>query len=111
MYKLFFALCLVSLSVGAQEKTIFDTSKIVAGVKLVGRYPQYDKQKTYKHLNFIIEDPAVIKHVITTLTLGEEGENIIEDTDFRISLIQDYQEKESFSVNPRLNSARYRGQT
>lgn len=49
-----------SLNLSAQHNLLFDTSKINANTKLIGRYPQYDQQKTYKSLNFIIEDPAIM---------------------------------------------------
>lgn len=100
-----------SLNLSAQHNLLFDTSKINANTKLIGRYPQYDQQKTYKSLNFIIEDPAIIKKVITTLTLGKEGKNTIQDPDFRITLIENFDEVQSWTINPGLNSAMYNGHT
>jgi hypothetical protein len=100
-----------TLTLSAQHNFLFDTSKIGATTKLIGRYPQYDKQKTYKYLNFIIEDPITIKKVISTLPLGKEGENIIEDPEFRIALVQNFDEVKSWTINPGLNSAMYNGHT
>lgn len=100
-----------TLNLSAQDNLMFDTSRIDATTKLIGRYPQYDKQKTYKYLNFIVEDPATIKKVITMLVLGKEGENTIEDPEFRIALVQNFDEVKSWTVNPTLNSAMYSGHT
>jgi len=112
MNKYFLIATLVSsLNLTAQDNLLFDTSKIDINTKLIGRYPQYDKQKAYMFLNFIIDDQATIKHVITTLTLGKEGENTIEEPGFRIDLIQNFDEVKSWTVNPTLNSAMYNGHT
>jgi|688.fasta_scaffold290836_2 hypothetical protein len=108
---LFVSALFISLSVSAQNRILFDTSKIDATTKLIGRYPQYDKSKKYKYLNFIIEDPAIIKKVIPTLVLGKEGENTIEEPDFRISLVQNFDEVQSWTINPTLKSAMYDGHT
>jgi hypothetical protein len=101
----------LALNLYAQNNLMFDTSKIGVNTKLIGRYPQYDKSKTYRALNFMIEDSTTIKEVITTLTLGEERENMIEDPDFRISIVQDFDEKKSWTINPGLKSAMYSGHT
>ena len=112
MKKILFAFFLtISLSLTAQEKYIFDTSKIDATTKLIGRYPQFDKQKTYREFNFIIEDPETIKKVIMTLTLGKEGENTIEDPEFRVNIIQNFDEVKTWIVNPNLKSVLSDGHT
>lgn len=108
---LFIYFLTISISLTAQEKYIFDTSKIDASTKLIGRYPQYDKQKTYKEFNFIITDPEIIKAVIMTLPLGKEGENIIEDPEFRINVIQNFDEVKTWTVNPNLKSVMSNGHT
>jgi bisphosphoglycerate-independent phosphoglycerate mutase (AlkP superfamily) len=48
-------LLIVSNQVFSQKK-LFDTLKIDATTKIIGRYPQYDRDKTYEKYNFIIED-------------------------------------------------------
>jgi hypothetical protein len=108
---LFTFFLIISISLTAQEKYIFDTSKIDASTKLIGRYPQYDKQKTYKEFNFIVDEPETIKKVIMTLLLGKEGENTIEDPDFRISIVQSFDEVETWTVNPNSNSVMSNGHT
>jgi hypothetical protein len=100
-----------SLQLLAQGRLMFDTSEISPGTILIGRYPHYDKQKTYQSLNFIIEDPATIKHVIRLLTVGTEGENTIEEPGFNISLVQHFEEGKSWIINPSLLSAMYDGHT
>lgn len=100
-----------SLSLFGQEKYIFDTAKIDGATKLIGRYPQFDKQKTYKEYNFIITDPQTIKEVIMKMPLCKEGENIIEDPEFRLNIIQHFDEVKTWTVNPKLKSVRYNGHT
>ncbi len=101
----------IPISLAAQEKYIFDTSKIDTTTKLIGRYPQYDKQKTYKEFNFIITDPETIKSVIMTMPLGKEGENIGEDPEFRINVVQNFDEVKTWTVNPNLKSVMSDGHT
>jgi len=108
---LFIFFLTVSISLTAQEKYIFDTAKIDAATKLIGRYPQYDKQKTYKEFNFIITDPETIKSVIMKMPLGKEGENIIEDPEFRINIVQNFDEVKTWTVNPKLKSVMSNGHT
>ena len=108
---LFIFFLTISISLTAQEKYIFDTSKIDATTKLIGRYPQYDKQKTYKEFNFIITDPETIKAVIMTMPLGKEGENTIEDPEFRINVVQNFDEVKTWTVNPNLKSVMSNGHT
>lgn len=95
----------------AQENFIFDTSKIDAKTKLIGRYPSYDKQKTHKKFNFIIEDPEIIKRVIMTLPLGEEEPNIFTTQNFWITIVQDFREVKTWMVNPSLNNVLADGRT
>lgn len=112
MKKLFlYASLAFSLNLSAQDNMMFDTSKIDENTKLIGRYPQYDKQKTYKSLNFIIEDPATIKKIITMLTLGKEVQNINEDPDFMIAMVHNFDEVKSWTLNPTLNSVMYSGRS
>lgn len=108
---LLFILLVFSLQLPAQNNLMFDTAQVDAATKLIGRYPHYDKQKTYRYLNFIIEDSITIKKIITTLSLGEKDQNIIMDPSFRISIIQDFRERESWTVNPTLNNAMFGGHT
>ena len=112
MKTLFLAfLMTMTICVNAQEKYIFDTSKIDKNTKLIGRYPQYDKQKFYKEFNFIITDPEIIKSVIIRMPLGKEGENIVEDPEFRINIVQNFEEVKTWTVNPNLKSVMSNGHT
>jgi hypothetical protein len=100
---------MLSLSVSAQETAIFDTSKVDINTKLIGRSASYNKEKTYGDLDFIIDDQETIKKVITELTLGEEKENVIQGPNFIICIVQNYDEKKSWIVNPGRNSVMYNG--
>lgn len=106
LFVFLFALC---FSVSAQGKYLFDTSIVDRTTKLIGRYPQYDKQKTYKEFNFIITDPKTIKSIILKMPLGKEVENVIEDPEFRISLVTNYDEVQSWIVNPNLKTVMFNG--
>lgn len=101
----------ISISVSAQDKYIFDTSKINATTKLIGRYPQFDKRKTYKEFNFIITDSETIKAVIRSMPLGTEGENIMEDPEFRINVVQNFDEVKTWIVNPNLKTIMSNGRS
>ena len=108
---LLFVILFSSFSLFGQEKLMFDITKIDSTTKLIGRYPLYDKQKTHKSLNFIVEDVETIKAMIKALPLGSEDDNIVEDPGFEIALIRNYVEEKSWSVNPSFNSVRNGGKT
>lgn len=106
---LFFAPLFFVLSLSAQENLLFDTTMIQKGTKLIGRYPQYDKKKVHQNLNFIIEDAAVIRSVITDLTLGKEEAFMNEEPGFMIAIVHDYAEEKNWAVNPGFNSVMHNG--
>ena len=101
---LFILLSIICFSLTAQDKYIFDTSKVDASTKLIGRYPQFDKKQTYKEFNFIITDPEVIKQVIMKMPLGKEVENVIEENEFRINVVRNFKEVKTWSVSPYLKT-------
>lgn len=106
----FFILTLPS-RLAAQTKLLFDTSQIDANTKLVGRYPHYDKQQTYRYLNFLVEDSAEIRKIMSGLTLGRKEKNTTGTKEFRIALIKNFKEVNVWIVSPVLNSALYNGET
>lgn len=95
---------LSSLGLAAQNTLLFDTSKVDTHTKLIGRYDQFDKQKKFYYLNFIIEDPATIKKVLASLPLGAEAKTDYSNLDFRIDIIQDFHKTQSWMINPNTNS-------
>ena len=90
---------------------MFDSVKLEPGARLIGRYPQYDKKKTYRDLNFCIDDPAEIRKAIQLLRVGEEVENATQDPDFGVALVQGNMESRRWRINPTLRSAGYNGHT
>jgi hypothetical protein len=90
---------------------MFDSIKLDPGAKLIGRYPQFDKDKTYRELNFCIDDPAEISKSLNLLTVGDEVENAIQTPSFRIALVQGYKETNTWIINPTLQSASHNGHT
>lgn len=83
------------------QKNLFDTLKIDPSTKIVGRYPQYDKTKTYEKYNFIIEDSTEIMEFIKKLRLGKEVENSTENPSFQLTVIKNNKEIGSWTINPR----------
>jgi hypothetical protein len=87
------------------QKNLFDTLKIDASTKIIGRHPQYDKSKTYEKYNFIIEDSIKIVEFIKNLKLGKEVENSTEDPSFKLTIVKNFDEIWSWTINPTLGSA------
>lgn len=105
MAKSYFILFFIfSFSVKAQEKIIFDTSRVDSETKLIGSYSHSDKTKKYKYLNFIIEDSAIIKKVLSDLVIGEDATRALQNPGFEITIVQNYEDAKSFIVNPDFNS-------
>lgn len=87
------------------QKNLFDTLKIDTGTKIIGRYPQYDKSKTYERYNFIIEDSTKIAEFIKKLKLGMEVANATEDPNFKLTIVKNFDEIGSWTINPTFGSA------
>jgi hypothetical protein len=106
MIKLSFAAIVLFTSIHAfSQKKLFDTLKIDATTKIIGRYPQYDKSKTYEKYNFIIEDTNEIAEFISKLKLGNEIQNSTEDPSFTLTVIKSHNEIGSWTINPTMKSA------
>jgi hypothetical protein len=101
-------LILISLALTSHvfsQKVLFDTLKIDSKTKIIGRFPQYDKSKTYEKYNFIIEDSTSIVEFIKNLKLGDEVKNSFETPSFMLTVIKNYDEIGSWTINPTLKSA------
>ena len=99
----------LSAQLSAQNKLIFDTSKVNSNTKLIGRYHHADEKMAYSELNFIIEDPATIKAVLATLTLGDKRQNASMGPNFQITIVQDFNEIERWNVYPGFNNILFKG--
>ena len=100
---LYFLILIISNNVFSQ-KNLFENLTIDKNTKIIGRYPQYDKTKTYEKYNFILEDSLEISNFINSIKLGEEVPNSIEEPCFRIEIIKDNKEIGGWTVNPRAKS-------
>lgn len=87
------------------QKRLFDTLKVDASTKIIGRHPQYDKSKTYEKYNFMLEDSSKIAEFIKNLKLGKEVENSTQDPSFKLTVVKNYDEIGSWTINPTLKSA------
>ncbi len=90
---------LISSNVFSQ-KNMLDTLTIDSTTKIIGRYPQYDKTRTYEEYNFIIEDSLEISNLIKNLKLGDEVPNLSERPSFRITIVKNFKEEGTWTVNP-----------
>ena len=86
------------------QKNLFDTLTINSTTKIIGRYPQYDKTKTYEKYNFIIEDSITIQKFIKTIKVGEEVPNSGEEPNFRLTVIKNFDEIGTWSISPNLKT-------
>lgn len=86
------------------QKTLFETLKIDSTTRIIGRYPQYDKSKTYEKYNFIIEDSMMIVEFINSLKLGSEVANSIGPSEFKLTVVKNYRETGSWTINPNLKT-------
>jgi len=82
------------------QKNMLDTLKIDSTTKIIGRYPQYDKTKTYEKYNFIIEDSVEISNFIKNIKLRDEVANSSERPSFRITIVKDFKEEGTWTINP-----------
>ncbi|MFC7773041.1 hypothetical protein [Flavobacterium sp. GCM10027622] len=88
----------------SSQKKLFENLKVDGTTKIIGRYPQYDKNKTYEKYNFIIEDSTQIIEFAKTIKLGKEVENSTEDPSFRLTIVKNFEEIGTWTINPTLKS-------
>ena len=87
------------------QKVLFDTLKVDSKTKIIGRYPQYDKSKTYEKFNFILEDSVSIENFRKNLMLGDEVPNSLENPCFKLTIVKNYNEIGSWTINPNQKTA------
>jgi hypothetical protein len=101
-----------TLLANSQEKRILDNIEITDQTKLIGIYPFYDKNKTYRELNFFVDKIDVIDSISKTLTYNDKLEkNIIEQNHFSIYLIQDYKRVDYWLISPKFESVSFYGKS
>ncbi|WP_308994035.1 hypothetical protein QLS71_013995 [Mariniflexile litorale] len=82
------------------QKNMLETLTIDSTTKIIGRYPQYDKTRTYEKYNFIIEDSVEISNFIRNIKLGDEVPNSSESPSFRITIVKNFKEEGTWTINP-----------
>lgn len=91
---------LISFIGFSQTKSLLDDIKIDNKTKLIGMYPQYDKNKTYQYLNFYIEDKNVIDSLTSKLKYDQVVKNRMEQNGFKLILLKGDEELNSWTVSP-----------
>lgn len=102
---LIFFVILFSFQVVFSQKTLFDSLQIDKTTKIIGRYPQYDKTKTYRKFNFILEDSVLIADFKKMIKLGQEVPNSFENPNFWLTVVKNKVEIGSWAINPTQKSA------
>lgn len=105
MKKFLIAIFLIVTNQAYSQKVLFDTLKVDSSTKIIGRYEHHDLKKTYEKFNFIIEDPSSISQFIKNLKLGEEVNNSFENPNFKLTVVKNFKEIGSWTINPNQKSA------
>ena len=105
MKKTLLLIYIFSTSLTFSQKILFDTLKVDSNTKIIGRYPQYDKKRTYEKFNFVIEDSISIENFKRNISLGDEVKNSIENPCFKLTIVKNYDEIGSWTINPTQKSA------
>jgi len=105
MKKILLLIYLLSTGQIFSQKILFDTLKVDSKTKIVGRYPQYDKTKKYENFNFIIEDSISIEDFKKNLKLGDEVKNSFQTPSFKLTVVKNYEEIGSWTINPTQKTA------
>jgi hypothetical protein len=96
---------LLNLDIVFGQRILFDTVKVDASTKIIGRYSRSDKNKIYRKYNFMIEDSAKVAEYLSKFKLGHESFNIIEEPNFKLSVIKNYDELGFWTIFPTYKSA------
>lgn len=107
--KQLFLLIFLSTTVYSKPQQLLDSIRIDKDTKLIGMYPRYDKGKTYKDLNFYVDDLRVLQSLRKELIYGEPGENIMEQYGFSIMVIQGNDYVTQWLVSPKYSTIRVDG--
>jgi hypothetical protein len=107
--KILLALLCMSIFLTVNGQKAFDSLKIDSNTKLIGTYSEYDRNHTYDHYNFLIDDSLEIINFIKHFRYGKEVDNIVEQNEFTIRVIKNYNQVSVFSISPTYNSIRING--
>jgi len=101
------------LNVFAQNEKpkLHDILKVNDSTRIIGIYPHFDKNQTFKDLNFIIENPTEIKKVIQNFELGDELPNSLDNPNFRVLVVQNFKDVNSWIVSPYSKKVLTKGHT
>lgn len=105
MKKILLLIYLLSTGQIFSQKKLFDTLKVDSKTKIIGRYPQYDKTKKYENFNFIIDDSTSIEDFKKNLKLDDEVKNSFETPNFKLTVVKNYEEIGSWTINPTQKTA------
>jgi hypothetical protein len=104
MQKVLIILLLTITNQVFSQRNLFDTLVLNSTTKIIGRYPQYDANRTYEKYNFILEDSATIRKFIQTIRVGKEIPNSGEEPNFRLTVVKNYDEIGTWSISPNLKT-------
>lgn len=102
-----------SLNAFAQNEKpkLYDILKVNDSTRIIGIYPHFDKDQTFRDLNFIIENPAEIKKVIQSFEVGDEIANSFDNPNFRVLVVQNFKDVNSWIVSPYSKNVLTKGHT
>ena len=93
-----------SLFCFCQNDYLLDRITITNSTKLIGKCAPWDKEKTYKKLEFLIEDSAAIDSLSKLITYGTSQKAIFERYPFYIELIQNNKTINKWIICPQFSS-------
>lgn len=97
----------------AQKKFLINPEKIDDKTAIVGCFALYDSTETFKQMDFVIRNIQDIKKMANEFFLNPKDEvaNFGQSPDFKISVIQNYDDIETWSVNPSFGTVAVDGKT
>jgi len=110
MKKILFTAVFLTSVISFSQQTIIENVKFDDNTILVGMASDYNTDKTYDQLNFILDEPHELKDVQLNLEHGYElNTKLTDENHFMIYAIKDRKIVNQWLVNPKLYNVFYNG--
>nr|WP_315034388.1 hypothetical protein [uncultured Chryseobacterium sp.] len=107
-----FIILAISQNTYSQNK-LLKSNKLTTtdSVRIIGMYPEWDKNKTYEKFNFLITDKKVVDSLIESVEYGNNTENELEHNNFYIILTKANKVFHRVSISPALHNSNINGKS
>lgn len=95
----------------SQKSLVFENLEWNGNMRLIGMYPHYDKERTYEHYNFFIDDAKILDSIAKIIVKGKEIMNQSTRNEVNIYLYDGDNKIKTWSFDPKYKFIRTGGKS